>query len=162
MVNPMYFYQKFRNSSLDTAALSMVCGADSSDSVYTPTGARIVAWTGNSGGHFCQITGFGNMVFAVDPCAPPGDCVHPVAADLPEFIRLVHDCRSAALVFKCYQWSRSLFQQKIQQIRPDYKMRSILRALENTYHPPVIEDPYGYITKLQQEFDYSSLPLHPD
>ena len=158
----MYLYQKFRNSSLDTAALSMVCGTDTSDSVYTPTGARILAWTGNQGGHFCQITGFGNMIFAVDPCAPPGDCVHPVAKDLPDFIRLVHDCRSAGLVFKCYQWSRSLFQQKIEEIRPDFKMRSILRALENNYHPPVIDDAYGYITQLQQEFDYASLPLHPD
>ena len=158
----MLLYHKFRNSSLDTAALSMICGADTSDSVYTPTGARIVAWTGNSGGHFCQITGFGDMVFAVDPSAPPGDCVHPIAKNLPEFIRLVHDCRSATLVFKAYQWSRRLFEEKIEAIKPDYRMRSILRALENNYHPPVVADAYGYIRSLQEEFDYSSLPLHPD
>lgn len=159
---PMIMYNKFRNSSLDTSTVEMFSGADTSDSVYTPTGSRIVAWTGNTGGHFCQIMGFGDMVFAVDPCAPPGDCVHPVAKNLPDFIRLVHDCRSAALIFKAYQWSRSRFEEMISAIRPDYKMRSVLRALENIYHPPVIEDAYGYIIELQQHFDYSSLPLHPD
>lgn len=158
----MILYQKFRNSSLDTATLAMYCGEDSSESVYTPTGARIVAWTGNTGGHFCQVMGFGDMVFAVDPSAPPGDCVHPIARNIPEFIRLVHDCRSADIVFRAYQWSRRRFEEKVAAIRPDFKMRSVLRALENTYHPPVIDDVYGYIMKLQQEFDYGSLPLHPD
>ena len=158
----MMLYNKFRNSSLDTSPLEMFCGADTSDSVYTPTGARILSWTGSAGGHFCQITGFADMVFAVDPCAPPGDCVHPVANSLPDFIRLVHDCRSAALVFKAYQWSRSRFEEKAAAIRPDFKMRSVLRALENTYHPPLIGDTYGYISRIQQDFDYGSLPLHPD
>ena len=158
----MKLYQKFRNSSLDTSPLGMFSGVDISDSVYTPTGARIVAWTGSAGGHFCQVTGFGDMVFAVDPSAPPGDCVHPVARSLPDFIRLVADSRNAGLVFRAYQWSRARFEEQVKSIRPDYKMRSVLRALENTYQPPVIRDPYGYITELQQEFDYSSLPLHPD
>ena len=162
MVNHMFLYQKFRNSSLDTGTLGLFSGSDISDSVYTPTGARIVAWTGNAGVHFCQITGFGNTVFAVDPSAPPGDCVHPVAKSLLDFIRLIHDCRSAEIVYRAYQWSRSRFEEAVASIRPEYKMRSVLRALENTYHPGPIHDAYGYIMQLQQEFDYSSLPLHPD
>lgn len=158
----MFLYQKFRNSSLDTGTLGLFSGSDISDSVYTPTGARIVAWTGNAGVHFCQITGFGDTVFAVDPSAPPGDCVHPVAKSLLDFIRLIHDCRSAEIVYRAYQWSRSRFEEAVASIRPEYKMRSVLRALENTYHPGPIHDAYGYIMQLQQEFDYSSLPLHPD
>ena len=158
----MYVYQKFRNSSLDTGILALISGSDTSNNVYTPTGSRVVGWTANSTVHFCQVNGFDGMVFAVDPSAPPGDCVHPVARSLPEFIRLLHDCRSAELIFRAYQWSRSRFEEQISAIRPDFKMRSVLRALENTYHPPVIEDAYGYIMQLQSEFDYSSLPLHPD
>ena len=158
----MMLYHKFRNSSLDTSPLGMISGADDSDSAYTPTGARIVAWTGNQGGHFCQVVGFGEMVFAVDPVAPPGDCIHPVAKTLPDFISLVSACRSAWIVFRAYQWSRVRFEEQIRAIRPDYKMRSVLRALENTYHPPVISDPYSYINELQQKFDYASLPLKPD
>ena len=158
----MKLYHKFRNSSLDTSPLGMICGADNSDSIYTPAGARIVAWTGDNGGHFCQVEGFGDTVFSVDPSASPGDCVHPVARNLPEFIRLVAQCRNAGIVFQAYQWSRTHFEAQISTIRLDYKTRSVLRALENTYHPPVISDPYGYITELQKDFDYTSLPLHPD
>ena len=158
----MKLYHKFRNSSLDTSPLGMVSGADTSDSVYTPTGARIVAWTGVADGHFCQVMGFGDMVFAVDPSAPPGDCVHPVARSLPDFISLVAACRNAGLIFRAYQWSRSRFEEKVAAVHPDYKMRSVLRALENTYHPPIISDPYGYISEIQKSFDYNSLPLHPD
>ena len=158
----MKLYHKFRNSSLDTSPLGMFSGKDISDSVYTPAGARVVAWTGTEGVHFCQVTGFADMVFAVDPAAPPGDCVHPVARTLPEFIGLVTACRSAKLISQAYQWSRCRFEEKVASIRPDYKMRSVLRALENTYHPAVIRDPYGYISEVQERFDYSSLPLHPD
>ena len=158
----MYLYQKFRNSSLDTSTLGLYCGSDISDSVYTPTGYRILGWTGNAGVHFCQITGFGDAVFAVDPSAPPGDCVHPVAKTLTDFIRLIHDCRSAEIVYRTYQWSRSRFEAAVNAIRPDYKMSSVLRALDNIYHPGPIVDAYSYITQLQQDFDYNSLPLHPD
>ena len=162
MVTHMYLYQKFRNSSLDTSTLGLYCGSDISDSVYTPTGYRILGWTGNAGVHFCQITGFGDAVFAVDPSAPPGDCVHPVAKTLTDFIRLIHDCRSAEIVYRTYQWSRSRFEAAVNAIRPDYKMSSVLRALDNIYHPGPIVDAYSYITQLQQNFDYNSLPLHPD
>lgn len=158
----MMLYHKFRNSSLDTSPLGISSGADTSDSVYTPSGARILGWTGNQGGHFCQIEGFGDMVFAVDPVATPGDCIHPVAKTLPDFISLVSACRSAWLVFRAYQWSRVYFEEQVSSIRPDYKMRSVLRALENTYHPPLVSDPYGYISAIQAEFDYFSLPLKPD
>lgn len=162
MVTHMYLYQKFRNSSLDTSTLGLYCGSDISDSVYTPTGYRILGWTGNASVHFCQITGFGDAVFAVDPSAPPGDCVHPVAKTLTDFIRLIHDCRSAEIVYRTYQWSRSRFEAAVNAIRPDYKMSSVLRALDNIYHPGPIVDAYSYITQLQQNFDYNSLPLHPD
>lgn len=158
----MMLYHKFRNTSLDTTPLGMFSGEAVSDSVYTPSGARILTWTGNEGGHFCQVMGFGDMVFAVEPTAPPGDCIHPVARSLLDFIGLVLTCRDAGLIFRAYQWSRALFEEKVAAIRLDYKTKTVLRALENNYHPPIISDPYGYIAELQQTFDYSSLPLKPD
>lgn len=158
----MKLYQKFRNSSLDISPVGLWSGPEHSDSVYTPSGARIVAWSDQQDIHFCQIEGFGGMVFAVDPNAPPGDCIHPVADDLLGFISLLITCRHAAVIHGAYRWSRTLFDQKLASIQPDFKARSVLRALENTYHPTKITDPYGYITQIQQGFDYNSLPLHPD
>ena len=160
MVSDMKLYQKFRNSSLDTTDIGLTPGPDCSDSVYTPSGAKILAW--NKGIHFCLVEGFGEMVFAVDPSAPPGDCVHPVANNLPDFFGLMTATRSAKLIANAYQWSRAYFNEKAAAIVPTLKMRSVLRALENTYHPTRIVDPHGYILNIQQNFDYSTLPLHPD
>lgn len=156
----MMLYQKFKNSSLDTSDIGLFSGPDDSNSVFTPSGAKILAWNGDI--HFCLVEGFGEMVFAVDPNAPPGDCVHPVAQTLSDFFGLSAVVRNATLIAHCYRWSRSFFNEKAAAVKPTMKMRSVLRALENTYHPTKITDPYGYIYTLQQTFDYGSLPLHPN
>lgn len=158
----MMLYHKFRNSSLDTSPVGLISGPEKSDSVYTPAGSRILAWGEAEGVHFCQVEGFGGAVFAVNPSAPPGDCVHPVASSLLDFIGLICQCRNAGLIAQAYQWSRARFEEQIAAVSPTVKMSSVLRALKNTYHPAEITDPYGYIAKVQGEFDYSSLPLHPD
>lgn len=158
----MKLYYKFRNSSLDTAPLGISTGSDTSTNVYTPSGARIIGWAQDSLIHFCQVEGFGGMVFVVDPNAPPGDCVHPVAQSLGDFIGLILSCKHTAPIANAYRWSKSRFLQTVESIRPDYRYRSILRALENTYHPVSITDQYEYIRQIQQTFDYASLPLHPD
>ena len=67
----MKLYYKFRNSSLDTAPLGILTGSDTSSNVYTPSGARIIGWAEDMVVHFCQVEGFGGMVFVVDPNAPP-------------------------------------------------------------------------------------------
>lgn len=158
----MKLYKKFRDSSLDISPVGLWTGPDRSTSVYTPSGARIVAWTGDDSTHFCQVEGFGGMVFVVDPKAPPGDCIHPVAKSLLDLIGLLTECYHSSLICNAYRWSRTLFQKRSGTVRPDYKARSVLRALENTYHPPKISDPYGYIIQIQKDFDYGALPLHPD
>ncbi|MBQ2384133.1 MAG: hypothetical protein II290_08850 [Oscillospiraceae bacterium] len=158
----MDLYRKFRASSLDTAPLGLWTGADTSENVFTPTGSRVVAWCGEGGSHFCQTEGFGDMVFAVDPCAPPGDQVHPVAATLSDFIGLLTLCRHGDLILNAYRMSRYLFEHRVAGIVLSYKTRSVLRALENTYHPTKPTDAYTYMTELQKRFDYTVLPLHPD
>jgi len=158
----MTLYQKFRTSSLDISLLGIFTGPAESSSVYTPTGSRIVAWMKEDGAHFCQIEGFGGMVFAVDPNATPGDCIHPVAANMSDFLALLCVCRDASLVLNAYRWSSSRFAQKIAAVAHDFKRNAVLRALANTYKVPEIADPYSYIANLQDDFDYTSLPLHPD
>ena len=158
----MNLYQKFRTSSLDISLLGLYTGSDTSNSVYTPTGAKIVAWLKPDGAHFCQIMGFGGMVFAVDPAATPGDCIHPVAASMKDFLGLLVVCRDASVIMGAYRWSSRRFAEKIQAVNMDFKRNAVLRALANTYGVPQIEDPYAYISAMREDFDYQSLPLHPD
>lgn len=158
----MKLYHKFRNSSLDTSPLGLYSGPDESGSVYTPAGYRIVAWLNSNEVHFCQTEGFGDMVFMVYPEASPGDCIRPIAKSLKDFIGLLVACPSADLLAGAFQWSRARFNDGIKLIRPSMKMRSVLRALQNTYQPTVISDPYGYMAAVAADFDYPSLPLHPN
>lgn len=157
----MKLYERFRTSSLDTLPIGLWTGPDTSEDVFTPTGSRVVAWLAESDIHFCLVEGFGDTVFVVDPKAPPGDCVYPVARSMAEWIGLILSCGHAGVIAGTYALSRVQFLRQIQTVRPDYKTRSVLRALENTYHPPKISDPYGYILDLQASFDHSALPLHP-
>lgn len=159
----MTLYEKFRNSSLDITPVGLICDSDSSDSVYTPTGSKVIARsTERSEVHFCQVTGLGEKVFVVDPSAPPGDCVHPVAQSISDFVALLCACRSADIIAGAYRWSQYSFDQRVNAIKPGMKTRSVLRALENIYQVTPIAKAYEYIAEIQQTFDYSSLPLHAD
>lgn len=159
----MPMYAKFRNSSLDTSPIGLYCGQSRSDRVYTPVGARVIAWsTEIEGLHFCQVAGFGSLVFAVDPSAPPGDFVHPVARDMSDFISLILACRSVTAVALAYRWSKAYFNQQIASVKLSAKARSVLKALENSYRCTPAYDPYNSIRTVQSTFDYASLPLHLD
>lgn len=159
----MKIYQKFRNSSLDTSPLGLIVGSDTSSSAFTPADSRILAWlTHDSNIHFCQIDSLGDLVFVVDPSASPGDCILPVANSLCEFIGLLKHCKDASIIAYAYRWSKTYFDAQVDAIKTGMKARSVLRALENCYHPPVIQDAYQTILSLQTQFDYSKIPLQPD
>jgi hypothetical protein len=86
----MTTYERYRKSSLDTSSVGLINGSCQSEYACTPIGAKIIAWSAEQNGlHFCHISGFSELVFAVDPFAPPGDSVHPVAENLLDFISLV-------------------------------------------------------------------------
>ena len=159
----MKLYDQFRNSSLDTTPLGLTVGAEHSDSVYTPSGAKLLAWLNDDSHiHFCQINSLGDMVFVVNPKATPGDAIHPVAQNLGEFIGLLIACKDAALIAHAYSFSYLRFQELIAGVSLSMKAKSVLRALENTYHPTLPPNPYEAIYNLQQSFDYHSIPLHPN
>lgn len=155
-------YQKFRRSSLDISPLGLITGPDESESVYTPARYRMVAWSTDMTFHFCQVEGFGDTVFAVDPSAPPGDCVHPVAKDLNDFIGLILYCADASLIARAYRLSSYLFNRQCAAVRRTVRVNAVIRAVANNFRPPVIDDPYTYITALQASFAYESLPLRAD
>ena len=155
-------YQKFRRSSLDISPLGLITGPEESDSVYTPARYRIVAWSRDMSFHFCQVEGFGDIVFAVDPSAPPGDCVHPVAKTLLDFISLLTTCADAALIARAYRLSSYLFNKQMAAIRRSVRINAVIRAVNNNFRPPVIDAPYEYITELQSTFAYQTLPLRGD
>lgn len=148
-------------SSLDTAAVGLLDGAETSTNVFTPQNAAIIGWA-NENAHFCFAEGFGETVFSVDPLAAPGENILPVAGSFSDFLGLILACKDTAPIRLAGGWTRRKFEEIVERLPLSMKQRSVLRALENTYHPPRITDPYGHIRSIQANFDYKSLPLHPD
>lgn len=142
-------YQKFRNSSLDTSAVGMIVGSEQSLFAATPTGAKVIAWAEGFGIHFCTIEGLGDTIFIVEPDAQKDMAVYPVANNLLELLGLVVACNHASFLWQAREWDRTEFDQQISAKKPGMKQRSVLRAISNIYHPPVIQDPYGYMAKLR-------------
>lgn len=150
-------YQQFRQSSLDLSPLGLRTGPEFSDSPYTPTGGRIVAWMEHSQVHFCQVEGFGSTIYAVEPEAEKP--IHPVAEDLSQFIRLLICCKNVSLLLNAHRWSKIRFDEQVEQVLLSAKTKAVLRALENTYAPAPVSDAYTLITSLQRDFDHNALPL---
>lgn len=147
----MSIYQKFKNSCLDLTILGLQ-DQPSFTPNRLPDNARILSWLVGSSVCFCQLPDHGDTVFAADADALPSEQLIPVAEDIPHFIGLLVCCPDAALIAGAYQWSSKRFQQRITAITLSMKAQSVIRALTNTYHPPVIENPISMMAQLRTVF----------
>jgi hypothetical protein len=146
----MITYETFTQSCLDLSILGM--HEKPHKSILVPDHARVLAWLTDSPVYFCQLPGQEETVFAVDLNNLPEEQVLPVAEDIAGFIGLLVSCKDAALIAHAHQWSSFRFQKLVNAVCPGMKAQSVLRALENIYHPPVILEPHASITRLQKEF----------
>ena len=143
------YFQKFRNSSLDTSAVGLTPGSEFSYYGATPDNARVIAWAEIFGIHFCSKEGC-DTIYVVEPDAPKKKAVYPIAANFPEFMGLVIACNHASVLWQAQDLSRKEFDALVHKNKPSMKQRSVLRAIGNIYHPPVIADPYGYMKNLRK------------
>ncbi len=144
-------YDKFRNSSLDTSSIGMIPGSERSFSELTPSGARVFAWAVLGSAHFCTVGEFDETVFAVNPDAPESLEVHPVAESIQALFGLIIACKGVELIWSASRYSRVEFETALAAQKPGAKQQSVLRALGNIYHPPIISDPYGYMEFLRRK-----------
>lgn len=141
-------YAKFRNSSLDTSAVGLTVGSEFSYFGATPDDARVIAWADVYGIHFCHKED-SDAIFVVEPDAPKSEAIHVVARNFPEFLGLIVACNHASLLWQAHEMTRAQFDAYIQEHKPSMKQRSVLRAIGNIYHPPVVADPYSYLKNLK-------------
>jgi hypothetical protein len=145
----MITYETFRQSCLDLSVLGL---QDQPQKKYTvPADTKVLAWLNDFAVYFCQKDAQGETVFAADPQGAVGEQLMPVAEDIAGFIGLLISCKDAALIAGAHQWSSFRFREQAAAIVPGMKASSVLRALQNIYHPPVISDPAGYMLGLRKE-----------
>lgn len=151
--------QKFFASCLDTADIGLEANQTFQHTVFTPVNALVIGQHDHSI-HFCQLDG--GMILAIDPNAAPGEAVIPVANSFSDFLGLILACKGVFPILQAMNWSSRKFADHLQNLPLSSKQKSILRAVENIYHPPKIRDPYAYLSSVREGFDFDSLALHPD
>lgn len=148
----MISYETFKRSCLDLSVLGLQDEPSVGQNSSTAKGAKVLAWLIDSPIHFCQMPEQGQTVFAVDPNGASSEQVLPVADDIENFIGLLVSCKNAALIAGAYQWSSFRFREQVDSVALGMKAQSVLRALENIYHPPIIQNPASSMQQLRQAF----------
>ena len=145
-------FQKFLRSGLDLAPLGVERREENLPYFCTPKGAAIFGWAGVDGIHYCFIRGFGGMVFAVSPMNAAPDCVHPLARDFADFLRLLLACGDAAALEQAWMWGEAQFDAFLRENPPTAEQEACLAAVAAQLGLTPMEHPWAYLRELQASF----------
>ena len=156
------FYQKFLRKNLDLSPLSVMRQEDNDPYFCTPKGASIFGWAGVDGIHFCFVRGFGETVFAVSPMNGGKDCVHVIARDFSDFLRLLLAVGDSAALEQAWQWDEAQFDAFLAENPPTDEQKAVLSQITTVFSLTPMERPWQYLHELQAEFDLSKLKFTED
>ena len=158
----MNYLNSYLRSKLDLSHIGLHRGEKESGYFCTPVLSKVIGWAGVDGIHFCTSKNYGEIVFAVSPANCPGEYVHPVARNFEDFLRLILACHDTAAIEQCWFMDREVFEDFLNRNQPDAEARKCLDAIQKKYKLTPMEDPFGYMNRLQEEFDYDSLVYPPE
>lgn len=157
----MTTYQKFRELHIDHSAIGLEQSNTQVTYYCTPKNANIIGWAGVDGIHYCTIPEFGEMIFAVSPMNF-GDCVHPIARNFEDLLRLLLFCANMAALEQCYAWDEEQFKAFLIDCPMTEKQKVVLDVIQKEFNLEPMEDAFTYVKKLQSEFDLSKIPYTED
>ena len=158
----MNYLNSYLRSKLDLSHVGFQRGEKESSYFCTPVLSKVIGWAGVDGIHFCTTIGFGEMIFAVNPANEPGEYVHPVAHNFEDFLGLILACHDTAAIEQCWFMDREVFESFLNANPPTAEGQKCLDEIRKKYKLTPMEDPFGYMHKLQAEFDYDSLVYPPE
>lgn len=157
----MNTYAKFKKMNIDLSTLGFELNNSDASYYCTPKGANILAWAGVDGIHYCTIPKFGEMIFAVSPMNI-GDCVHPIARNFEDLLRLLLNCADMAALEQCYGWDEEQFRAFLIDCPATEKQQAALETIRKEFDLAPMENAFVYVKKLQSEFDLSQIPYTED
>jgi hypothetical protein len=127
----------------------------------TPKDAVIIGSSGVDGIHCCTIPEFGDMIFAVSPMNF-GDCVHPIARNFEDLLRLLLTCVDMAALEQCYTWDEKQFKAFLIDYPATKEQQNVLDAIRKEFGMEPMADAFTYVKQLQAEFDLSRITYTVD
>lgn len=151
----------FGKLKIDLSPLGFNQNGDFEHYYCTPKGAKIIASSGVDGIHYCTIPQFGDMIFAVSPMNF-GDCVHPIARNFGDLLRLLLHCVDIAALEQCYAWDEEQYRAFLIDYPATEEQQAALDDIKNKCSLKPIEDSFAYVKALQNEFDLSQISYTED
>ena len=158
----MNYLNSYLRSKLDLSHIGLQRGEKKSYYFCTPVLSKVIGWAGVDGIHFCVSKNFGEIVFAVSPMNTPGNFVHPVARNFEDFLRLILACHDTSAIEQCWFMDREVFDSFLEANPPTDEAQKCLNEIQKKYKLMPMEDPFQYMHKLQEEFDYDSIVYPPE
>jgi len=158
----MNYLNSYLRSKLDLSHIGFIRRERESNYFCTPVLSKVIGWAGVDGIHFCTTKGFDEIIFAVSPENLPGEYVHPVARNFEDFLRLLLACYDTAAIEQCWFMDREVFEDFLTRNQPDAEGQKCLDEIRKKYKLSPMEDPFAYMHKLQEEFDYDALRFPPE
>lgn len=146
----------FRTLNIDLSPLGFAQSGDAERYYCTPENADILATAGVDGIHFCTIPQYGEIIFAVSPMNF-GDCVHPIARNFEDLLRLLLHCSDVAALEQCYAWDEEQFKAFLVDCPATAEQKAILDEIKSRCNLEPIADSFAYVKKLQSECDLSQI-----
>ncbi len=150
-----------KNLKINLSALGLTESSNNFPYYCTPKNAKIIGWAGVDGIHYCTVPKFGKTVFAVNP-SNFGNCVHPIARNDKDLLRLLLACSDMAAIEQCHAWSKEKFSAFLQDYPATSEQRTVLNSIREKTDLTPMDTPFEYIKTLQSEFDYSKIPYTED
>ena len=153
-------YEKFQSLKVDTAYIGL---AHEENTPYfcTPIGATIIGW--DNGIHYIFISGFGEMVFAVNPDTCCDYYVYPLAKNFLDFLSLILTTRGTNTLQQIILWDKQQYldfitspnecaytsKKEVTEVLEEIRLLGILPA----------KDPFSYVKEIQENFPYEKIPF---
>lgn len=157
----MKTFDKFKKLDIDCSSLGLEQSENFVEYYCTPKNAKIFAASGIDGIHYCTIPQFGEIIFAVSPMNF-GDCVHPIARNFDDLLRLLLHCGDIAALEQCYAWDEEQYKAFLIDCPVTEEQQAVLDKIKNKCGLEPIENSFAYVKKLQAEFDLSQISYTED
>lgn len=151
----------FKKMNIDLSPLGFMQNGDFELYYCTPENAKIFATSGVDGIHYCTIPQFGEIIFAVSPMNF-GDCVHPIARNFEDLLRLLLHCGDIAALEQCYLWDEEQYNAFLIDCPVTKEQQAVLDEIKNKCSLEPMDDSFSYVKKLQAEFDLTQIPYTED
>lgn len=153
----MNLYQKFKKLKIDHFAIELGLNGTEEKYFCTPKGARVIGSAGVDGIHYCFVRGQEEMVFAVSPMNVLGRNVYPIARTFEDLLRLLLACGSMAALEQVHQWDEEQFEEYVAENKPTTEVLAIFDVLREKLGITPMEEPFGYLRRLQDSYNYGEL-----